>query len=358
MLEGLPGTGKSTNSHFLSMQLGQAGKPVKWIHEVARPHPVLFFDEAGLTHEEYRSFLNAYPHAEPILNRIAVFRKETVGIDLLELEWNDSGDIGTGALQALRAHDVWTFPLEKYAAAALEKWAFFTERALEREGEVYILDSGIFQYQIFTYLLKNAPKRELERFILKLLDIVKPLIPSLIYFYRENTGDTIAFLEKLRGTRFLEDIWERDKAEPYYQDKPKGAEGHKRFLTEYAGIAKRVFDAAGCRKASIEITGQDWRAYEDAMLSFLGMERKAYPKALPPNGVFRNGALAQEIEVDGLLMKDPHGTKRLLTPKSACEFYVECLPVVLRFTGPDRIILSGGQICERWTTSGTQFSRV
>lgn len=358
MLEGLPGTGKSTNSHFLSMQLEHEGKIVKWIHEVARPHPVLFFNEASLTYKEYSSILKAHPQSERILNQIAIFRKETVGIDLLDLEWNYSNDIGMSAFKDLQEYDVWTFPLDKYEDVALEKWAFFTEKALEKEDEVYILDSSIFQFQIFTYLLQNASNKKIEQFILKLIEIVKPLNPCLIYFHRENARDTIDFLEKLRGKQFMESIWERDKAKPYYNDKPKGMDGHKQFLMDYANIAKQLFDIADCRKTSIEITKQDWKTYEDEILSFLGVERKSYPNVLPSNGIFRNEDLAQDIEVNGLLMKDPKGTERILTPKSTCEFYVECLPIVLHFNGLDQIIISGEQICDRWTTTGTQFVRI
>jgi hypothetical protein len=357
MLEGLPGTGKSTNSHFLSMQLALEGKAVKWFHEVARPHPVLFFSEASLTVEEYRSFLIAYPQSEQVLNRIAVFRKASVAIDLLELEWNYCDEIGRDALIALQAHDVWTFPLDRYAEVALEKWAFFAEKAKENDG-VSILDSSIFQFQIFTFLLKAAPAEKTERFILKLLEIVKPLNPCLIYFYRENARDTVDFLEKLRGTEFLQGIWERDKAEPYYKNKPTGAQGQKQFLLDYAAIAAHLFELADCRKLAIEITTQNWRAYEDELLSFLGARRKPYPNALPPNGVFRNEALALNIEIDALMMKDPYGKERPLTPKSNFEFYVDCLPVVLYYNGLDRIKVSGGQICERWTTTGTEFIRI
>ena len=46
MLEGLPGTGKSTNSYLLAIHLKRKGNKVKWIHEVARPHPTSFFSEA------------------------------------------------------------------------------------------------------------------------------------------------------------------------------------------------------------------------------------------------------------------------------------------------------------------------
>jgi hypothetical protein len=356
MLEGLPGTGKSTKSFFLSMQLEREGKPVKWIHEVARPHPVLFFSEASLTYEEYNSILKVHPQAELTLNRVAVFRKSTVGIDLLELEWNYLSDIGMNAFQALQKYDVWTFPRHKYADVALGKWIYFVEKVLEKT-EIYILDSSIFQYQIFSFMLKNAPYDELKQFIQKLIIIIKPLNPNLIYLYRDNAEDTINFLEKLRGTQFMESIWERDKNEPYYNDKPTGAEGHKHFLLDYAAIAKQLFDVADCRKKSIEITNQDWETYENEILSFLGAERKSYHNTLPPNGVFRNETLGQGIEVHGLLIKDPYGKERILTPKSDFEFYVECLPVVLRFCGQNQMVISGEQICERWTTSGTLFLR-
>lgn len=358
MLEGLPGTGKSTNSDFLRMQLELSGRPTKWIHEVAWPHPVLFFNEASLTYEEYDLFLQAHPHAAEVLNRIAVFRKNTVGIDLLEIEWNYIAIVGKDAFDALNRFDVWTFQLDKYVDVALEKWAHFVEKALSETSATYILDSSIFQFQIFTFVLKNAPFEELSAFVQKLVDIVRPLAPSLIYFYRENVEDTIGYLEKIRGTQSLEGIWQRDKAEPYYKDKPEGVEGYKQFLRDYADAAQRLFDAVDCRKTSIEITDQDWQSYENSMLAFLGAERKTYPSALPPSGIYRNETIGIEIEVDGLSLKDPYQTIRKLTAKTDTAFYVQCLPVLLQFNEGNTITISGEQICERWTLTGTQFSKI
>jgi len=63
ILEGLPSTGKSTNSDFLRMQLERNDKKVKWIHEVAHPHPTSFFSEACLRRSEYEILLQSYPEA-------------------------------------------------------------------------------------------------------------------------------------------------------------------------------------------------------------------------------------------------------------------------------------------------------
>ena len=81
LLEGLPGTGKSTNSFRLYEQLLLNGKETHWIHEVSQPHPVLFFTESCMTKEEYQSFKTKYPETAELLDEVAEIRKNTVGID-------------------------------------------------------------------------------------------------------------------------------------------------------------------------------------------------------------------------------------------------------------------------------------
>jgi len=357
MLEGLPGTGKSTNSAFLNVQLERNAYKPCWVHEVACPHPTLFISEACLTYDEYGELLKGHAGAASALNSIAVHRRSFIGVDLTLAQWMHAGVIGEQAFVALRKYDVWDFSLDRYAEVTLDKWAHFVDTAMAHRDTVYVLDSSIFQYQIFRYLLKNAPYERMERFVHKLLGIIKPLAPVLIYFYRDDTEATIDYIEADRGARFLEFMWNRDKAEPYYADKPEGANGHKCFLRDYARWAKTLFNSADCEKTAIEITKADWPRYEAQLLLSLGIEFAPDPSALPPNGVYRNDALDMEIIVEGLTMRDPTGKLRKLTPKSRGEFYVECLPVVLDFAKPGYLLVSGGQICERWTMNGTLLAK-
>ena len=51
LLEGLPGTGKTTNSYMIFEQMVRNGRDVRWLHEVSQPHPMLFFSESCLTKE-------------------------------------------------------------------------------------------------------------------------------------------------------------------------------------------------------------------------------------------------------------------------------------------------------------------
>ena len=332
MLEGMPSTGKTTNSRFIQIQLERSSMKTEWIHEVAMLHPVLFFDEAGMTYEEYDKFIKTYPQTADILNSIAVFRKSTVGIHLPELQWNCGGKIDDKVYQALLEYDVWNFPIDVYKKFALEKWEYFTRIALENRDKVYIIDSAVFQFQIFTFLFKNRPYQELQSFIEQIGDIIRPLNPCLLYFYRENTEATIDYLVKDRGISYLEYIWNRDKDQPYYADKPPGAESFKQFLRDYADMANLLFASLQINKISFEISNGNWESLEDEMLSFV-------------------------VNVDGLSMTDPTGKIRALFPKSANEFYVDWLPTILRFE-ENRIIISGSQICERWTAMGMIYKKM
>ena len=357
MLEGLPSTGKTTNARLIHIQLERNHINAKWIHEVAVPHPVLFFDEVGLTRDEYVKFIKTYPEAADILNKIAVFKRSTVGIHLPEIQWNYKNKIGEDVYQALLEFDTWKFPLDVYKKFALEKWEHFAEKALENRDDVYIIDSAIFQFQIFSFLFKNRPYEELQSFIGQITNIIQPLNPCLIFLYRENTEATIDYLENERGTSNLEYMWHRDKAQPYYAHKPPGAESFKQFLRDYACMAALLFNKFPANKISLEISDGNWACHEEEMLSFLDVNRIPNPDTCPQNGVYINEALGFVIRVDGLSIIDPTEKTRKLIPKSHNEFYVDWLPTVLRFEDK-RIIISGSQICERWTTTGMIYDKI
>ena len=49
MVEGVPGTGKSTTAQMVAAAQGAAGRPVRWHYEEEVGHPVFVYrDEAGL----------------------------------------------------------------------------------------------------------------------------------------------------------------------------------------------------------------------------------------------------------------------------------------------------------------------
>ena len=357
LLEGLPGTGKSTNSFKLYEQLLCNGKKADWIHEVSQPHPVLFFTESCMTEEEYQNFKMKYPEVAELFDEVAEVRKTTVGIDQETISRRQQEAQNQAWYQELLQYDAIPTLLDRYELQALEKWEAFAKKAVEDEDTVFILDSSLFQYQIFTYLLKAEPYERLETFVRKIVECIKPLDPLLIYLYREHTEDSIAYLKEQRGEQDLVSTWERDRGEPYYQSKQKDVTAFYDFLKDYAAYAEALFETLMFDKRKIEISENDWKAYEDEMLGLLELRRIEIPAYKAMEGTFVNAEQESSFTIRDNVLKDPEGVQRRLAPKSEEEFFVEGIPTILQFFGEDSIRLLGRQIIPQWTETGTIYTR-
>ena len=354
LLEGLPGTGKTTNAYKLFEQLVRNNRDVRWLHEVSQPHPLLFFSESCLTKEEYRLFSEKYPEAAEMLDSIAEIRASTVGIDYLTAARRMPGQENTAWYQELLQYNAMNFPLDRYEPAALEKWEAFVNAALQR-GTIYISDSSIFQYQIFTYLLNGAEYPRLESFVHRIMNLLRPLHPALIYLYREKTEDSITFIEKQRGSKDLESTWQRDKGKPYYQNKQQDMTAFFDFLKDYADCASRLYDESDCDKLKIEITAQTWDIYEAEMLRFLGIAYRDAPAFKAKDGTYVNAAIGASFSIKDGILTDPEGVRRKLSPKTSTEFFIEGLPEILCFCSDGSVKLCGQQIIPQWSESGMVY---
>ena len=358
LLEGLPGTGKSTNSFKLYEQLIRNGKKVHWIHEVSQPHPVLFFTESCMTKEEFRDFKKKYPEVAELLDDVAEVRETTVGIDQETVSRRCHEAQKQAWYQELLKYDAFPTSLDRYEYQALEKWKAFAESALKDEDTIFILDSSLLQYQIFTYLLKATSYERLEAFVRKIAERIEPLNPLLIYLHRENTEDSIAYLKQQRGEQDLVSTWERDKGQLYYQNKQNDVTAFYDFLKDYATSAEGLFDALKFDKRKIEISENNWKAYEDEMLGLLEINRVEIPAYKAKEGTFVNADRGLSFAIKDNVMKDPEGVQRHLYPKSQDEFFVEGIPTILQFVGEDSVRLLGQQIIPQWTETGAVYTKI
>lgn len=360
-MEGLPGVGKSTNSGLLFRQFERHGYKTRWVHEFDRPHPVLFFQEACLKMNEYHNWMARHNPSTSLIERFSRIHEEIVGFDLLELSWNYKKALSDKAIYELLERDVWKFTLDEYVDVALEKWRLFARALLEEPDQVVIVDSGIFQYQIFSFLLVNATKQQLDHFIQTLWEYVSPLNPKLVYLYRESVSDAIDHLKRARGESFFQHIWERDRLRPYYKTRPDRVETYFEFLADYHQIAQELYDKASCPKLSIEVTSGEWNEFEQKMLAFVGLTRIPYVKAEINEGVYSNHDLGLHLEVNQeggeSFLIDPNGSKHKLIPRTFTEYYINDLPVILNFPNASEIVIDGASLTSRWTEKGLVFRR-
>jgi len=75
IIEGLPGSGKSTIGQFIGLQLQRNNINVNWHGEGDLDHPTDFEYEAGFTEEKYLNFLDKYENYKEFLQTVVVRRR-------------------------------------------------------------------------------------------------------------------------------------------------------------------------------------------------------------------------------------------------------------------------------------------
>lgn len=121
LVEGMPGSGKSTTAQWLAAELERQGRPARWVYEGEVPHPVV--------------------GPSPVPPR----------------DWKE----------ILGRH--------------LAGWSRFA--AVVRDGEAtVIVDSAFLQTSVAITLRRNLDGEIIRPFVARIADIIRPLDPALVYF--------------------------------------------------------------------------------------------------------------------------------------------------------------------------------
>ena len=210
LVDGIPGSGKSSLAQSISAGFEEQGVPCRWYHEEHKPHPVhTFFDSS----------------------------KHRTASD--------------------------------YCDDALARWAYLAQRIRET-GDVTVLDAALLQNPIRSLLYHNSDAGEMLAVVRGITDVVSSLEPVLVYLWRADVGATIKRTCARRGEKMLRLWLDNHDLFPYaQQDGRKGYTGLIRFWQELRGLSDRALAEFGGPKLRIDTTDEDWRQYRVQVGQFL-----------------------------------------------------------------------------------------
>lgn len=294
LVEGLPGSGKSTTAHTLARRLADRGLPVRWWYEEEVGHPVYAFrDRASL---------------------------QQVVDDLARGEYR------------------------RVIAAALAQWRRFA--ALVQEADtVVLIDSCLFGYLTWSLFPLAVPEAEIRAYVAEVARIIASASPGLIYFYQQDVGASLARLCARRGGSTEQRLIQQSTQSLYGQQRGlQGFAGMVAYWTAYRQLTDAAFAGLALPKLAIETTAGDWLTYRRQVLAFFDLppsETRRLPdgEAARFVGTYRyeegdaQGSATISLEdgelfVDGVPHVWPHN--RLL-PKAHNAFAVESLPFEVSF---------------------------
>ncbi len=201
LIEGIPGSGKTTLAKGLAALFAGAGFPCAAWPEGAPEHPVELEWHACLTQEEYAALLRDFPEDA---GSAAARAQEEGGRVLVRYRGADGAFLFRGPLLArlcareFRYAETPCIPFRAYAATALSRWGRFAAQWADRPGAV-ILESAFLQRPVQDMLLHYAlAEGEITRYLHRAAEALRPLSPTLFYLL---PGDIPAVLTHAAAER-------------------------------------------------------------------------------------------------------------------------------------------------------------
>ncbi len=221
LVEGIPGSGKSTTSQFIAQRIEQQAIPVQWWYEEEAEHPLYVFrDNTGL---------------QRVMNDLEAGRYETVIDDVLA------------------------------------KWRQLTER-LQASNDTVVLESCLFGYLTWTLFSFDVSEDRIARYVARIETIVRPLEPVLIFLHQRDPRRSLRRICKNRGDAWKS--WFIGRPAECLYGKHRGLNGFDGLVTywsAYGDVMHRLYNRSMCAKLAIENSVGDWEMYQNAMCNFLDL---------------------------------------------------------------------------------------
>lgn len=307
IVEGIPGSGKSSTARFISLQSERNGLQTELFHESTFQHPIF------LEHDTCNSD-----------------------------EWKD---------------------------AYLSNWSKFLKNQASKDS-IIVMESVLLQSPIINLLHMDIDRDEIIDFIVELGSLLSNTDCSLIYLYQNNPSVGINRMMAARGGEtWLQSTFEKYKHHPYYLNREqKGKELHLDFLHEYSIIANKAFSKCTINSLAVENSKWEWDLYHKTLLDFL--EQSYYPDPNLTLfdlekfvGLYRSEEMGLSIQVE--MVNDEliiFGNQKI-KPRDINKFYLDNISMSLEFvvngtSNPQTLIIYEKDIVGNRHEAGTKFKRI
>lgn len=215
LVEGIPGTGKSSTAQFIDRGFRFHGAKVLWYHEDSNEQPVrLFFDPTR------------------------------------HLQWsvyfNEAEDLWQALVRSILGNDL-----------------------------VAVLDASILQNHVRSLLLFGCEADLIVDLVLRIESIIRPLTPMWVYLKPDSIEDNFRQIVRIRGEKLLE-LWiETQSRFPYaLRAKRTGFAGFIEFWNDVELLAQSIFDRLTISKLQLNVTGSNWYELLNSVQQFFDLNHR------------------------------------------------------------------------------------
>lgn len=305
LIEGIPGSGKSTFARFLSNQFQRNGHSCRLYLETTFDHPII---ETSVN-EEPSIFMESYP----------------------------------------------------------SRWIDFLN-ALPQE-DIIVIEAAFLQNPIVQLLHKEADRDLIHAVIKKVGHLLSEQDSTLIYFYQKDTQAAIQnMIEGRGGQDYLLQLHEKYGQEPYFLIRhEQGTDSYLSLFQEYSMIANEIVLQGLIPTERIENSAAEYGLYQKQILDKLGLKPIPDPVLETSllkkyEGVYHNKEMDLELSI---VLLDNHlwifGNKRM-NPNREDQFYLDDMSVIISFmmnhSKVEGLVITEKDLYANRNDGGTVFERI
>jgi hypothetical protein len=270
LVEGLPGSGKSTTATLIRDFLKNNHIPVELYLEGDLDHLADYDGVSVFTESEFNSVLNDFPAFKAQLKQST----DTKGTDILvpykKLIYEQKVEFPENLLDKFYSKDVYELPLEDHIRLITENWQNFAGN-VKHNNKTYIFECCYIQNPVTTAFIKYNERSDVSLDYVKAITVaIKDLNPLLVYVDQNDIDFTFrkALEERSQG-------WV-DFFVNYYTNQGfglanglKGIEGTIEVLKQRAKLEKEIIKQLDIEKVFLNNSEYNQNSHQNNLVSIL-----------------------------------------------------------------------------------------
>lgn len=271
LLEGIPGSGKSTAGVDLQRFLEEQGYRSTFWHEGDLDHPADFEGVACLTEMQFRDLLARHPSLAPLLEEQLTVRDGDYLLKYRKLQQLHPQQVPQELIDQLARYDVYDgLPMEDYCRLALQRWQDFVKTA-EGSNEITILECCFLQNPLTVMLARhNADTETARRQVTSIARILKPLTPLVVYLSPRDVRAALLHVQAERPREWTDFVTWYLTGQAYGKaNQLSGYEGVIQFYEMRQKLEAGLLARLPIRSKVIEQTGADWGRSQEKLTRFV-----------------------------------------------------------------------------------------
>ncbi|MGN1135924.1 MAG: hypothetical protein ACI4SF_06875 [Oscillospiraceae bacterium] len=254
IVEGIPGSGKSTASKYAAEIAAKAGKKAAWTDEGTGDHPADYEFHSFIVQDKLALFSE---DEKALINACCVQKENGVVVPLNKV----SGELFEKLL-SFKIYDGLDWETEK--PMMLKKWSEFAENA--QKDTVYIFNCCLLQNPMCETMMRFGYGEEISKeYIQNILERTSDLAPAVIYLKQNDVRSVIDNIFTERPESWQNDVINYHINGAYGKEHDlTGKGGYISCLEERQRRELQILESLNCSKLIVEDPHKDWeQAYKE-----------------------------------------------------------------------------------------------